>query len=222
MNPADNWPIECHDGCGNFFGACLRAGQIDLPVHARVLEIGCAEFDWLKLAARSWPDLQFTGVDWRQEGLQIRSDAGHPHCFAMHGNVLEPKLFRPESFDWIVSISAIEHIGLGHYDSDPKAEDGDTQALTNAWRWLKPGGWLVFDVPYQPDRYEVCGTSHRIYDDHALFMRLWSEPLGRAKTLATWHQGPWYAPSWDPGTLVSKPTYPDSRFHYVGVAWQKC
>lgn len=217
---ADRWPETCGDGCGDFFGRLLKTADPDVPSKSNVLEIGCAEFDWLKLAARFWPEMSFTGVDWREGETKTRSDAGHPHCIAMHGNVLEPDLFQPETFDLIVSVSAIEHMGLGHYSADPVDPDGDTKAMANAFRWLKPGGWLLFDVPYDPHNYEVCGTSHRVYNDDALFLRLWVEPLTQAKCTARWAYTV-YAPSNDTKKLVDKPTKSDGPFYYVGMAWQK-
>lgn len=82
--------------------------------------------------------------------------------------------FAPQSFNWIVSISAIEHIGLGHYKQDPVNDSGDSIAMANAWRWLTPGGWMYVDVPWNvgENAYHVHGTSHRVYDEMTASTRL--------------------------------------------------
>ena len=181
------WPQHCGDTCGNVFGHALRSFGPRIPATARVLEIGCAEFDWLTRAHQAWPEMSFTGIDWRDT-----RGKGAPGTVRLHGDVMQAD-FAPESFDWIVSISAIEHIGLGHYQEDPKAEDGDIITIRHAWRWLAPGGWLYFDVPWnpKPGGYEVVGTSHRVYDDTAAAMRLlmrkptWTGVYGKNGDVAT-------------------------------------
>ncbi len=169
MKIAAAWPLTTGDSCADFFGTCLRACNPDIPADARVLEIGCAEYDWLSAAAKAWPEMTLTGID-----VRARKQKGEPNprVTAIAGDVLTHD-FPAESFDWIVSISAIEHVGLGHY-GDPKDPDGDTKAVARAWRWLKPGCWMFFDVPWNTgeDAYQVCGTSHRVYDDAALEDRL--------------------------------------------------
>jgi SAM-dependent methyltransferase len=214
MNPASAWSYAGGDSCCEFFTQCLKASPIDVPADARVLEIGCAEFDWLTPASQTWPGMTFDGIDWRDSGKPV------PRVTRMKGDVRDPNHYPPGSFDWIVSISAIEHIGLGHYKQDPKDVDGDTVALANAVRWLKPGGWLLFDVPYNPERYVVHGTSHREYDDDAIWTRLWVEPLARAKATARWH-GTYYCHAKATTHLIEKPTSATTPFYYVGFAWQK-
>jgi len=168
--PADpsRWPENCGDTCGHVFGQALRAAAPALKADARVLEIGCAEFDWLSRAAEAWPAMTFTGIDWRQPKGPVL-----PNVTRIKGDVMAQE-FAPESFDWIVGVSSIEHIGLGHYQQDPKNEDGDSITMENAAHWLAPGGWLYLDVPWVPgkQKYHVHGTSHRVYDDEAIDNRL--------------------------------------------------
>ena len=204
---ADRWIYKGGDDCCKFFTACLHEARWTIPRGGTVLEVGCAEFDWMAEMARQCPDIQVTGIDWRKTKHGIQ------------GDVLTYD-FPPESFDAVVSISALEHIGLGHYNKDPADSDGDTKALARIWSWLKPGGVLSFDVPYNPERYQVVGTSHREYDDAAIIERLWIEPLAQSKTRAMdlWRG---YSHASNAGVLCDKPDKATRPFWYVGFVWQK-
>lgn len=202
------YPEQVGDSCGQFFSTALYAAKPELKPDARVLEIGCCEYNWLSLATTVWPDMTFTGIDWRRFKKAERATV-------IQGDVLTHP-FEPASFDWIVSISALEHIGLGHYANDPKDADGDVKTLAKCWDWLAPGGWLYFDVPYNPAKYEVCGTSHRVYDDAAIRTRL--------------HQGRGWRESWrgvvdkhQTRALVNRPgpLAGGESFYYIGFWWQK-
>lgn len=149
------------DSCVSMFGAVYDTGVLVFPEHARVLEIGCAEGDWQTPMLAARPDLQITGIDWRA--------CGRPGT-VIRGNVLTHD-FPDASFDAVVGVSSIEHIGLGHYESDPLDPEGDTHCMERVVRWLKPGGLVYADVPYG-SAYRVVGTSHRVYDEAALRARL--------------------------------------------------
>lgn len=84
---------------------------------------------------------------------------------------MDADLFEFESFDAIVSVSAIEHVGLGAYDQDPLYDNGDMVAMLNASRWLKTGGWMYLDVPYRDDHYAEY-KNFRAYNDAAIERRL--------------------------------------------------
>ena len=216
MKIAGSWTYPGGDSCADFFTRYLNAANPDIPANANVLEIGCEEFDWLGPAKQCWPEMSLTGIDWRTSG-RFDKDG----YVKRHGDARNLGLFAPESFDLIVSISAIEHIGLGHYKQDPIDLDGDIAAMANAFKWLKPGGWLLFDVPYDPTGYKKLRTECRVYDDSALWDRLWCEPLVRAKATAAWRTTV-YAHAKNTGVLIEKPTEPADPFYYVGLGWQKC
>lgn len=208
MNLGETWNYSGHDSCGAFFTSIVKESQIDLRPDALTLEIGCAEFDWITEARRCWPEMIINGIDWRESS------------FGRRANALEPDAYRPNAFDLIVSISAVEHFGLGHYEEDPLDVDGDTHIIANAFKWLKVGGWLLFDVPYTPEGFTVHGTSHRSYDYDALFLRLWVEGLAQAKATARW-VGEYYCKAGQESQLIPKPTETYRPFYYVGLAWQK-
>jgi len=127
-----------------------------------VLEIGCAEADWVTPMLEQRPDLQITAIDWR---------ACERPCTVIRGDVLRHD-FPEASFDAVVGISSIEHIGLGHYEGDPLDVDGDVHCMERVARWLKPGGWVYADVPFDTTGYRVWKTKCRIYDDEAVRRRL--------------------------------------------------
>lgn len=210
-----SWEYRGGDAGVSLFSAALAAGApLSFPDGGRVLEVGACESDWLERAADAWPNVAFWGLDQRK-----RKGPHRPNTALVQGDVRNPDLFSEGQFDAIVSLSAIEHIGLGHYD-DPRDPNGDTQAITNCWRWLKPGGTLYFDVPYNPEAYQVLNTECRIYDDTALFERLWMQPLVDVKGRARWL---WdgYVGSDAPGTLVIKPQHAHRRYWYVALCWSK-
>lgn len=185
------------DTCISIFAEVWATGALVIPPNAAVLEIGCAEADWMSLLAAARPDVQLTGIDWR---------AAHkrPGAF-VRGDVLTHD-FPDESFDFVVGISSIEHVGLGHYDHDPVDADGDLHCVQRVARWLKPGGLFYADVPYAVE-FRVHGTEHRCYDDVALTTRLLG-PLTE--------RGRWYA-NWQ-GHLCAKPETVDPHLmSYVAL-----
>jgi SAM-dependent methyltransferase len=170
------WTERTGDACISLFGAVWDTGSLVFPQHARVLEIGCAEGDWQTPMLAARPDLQIIGIDWR--------DCERPGA-VIRGDVLSID-FPDASFDAVVGVSSIEHIGLGHYDNDPLDPDGDRHCMERVVRWLIPGGVFYADVPYGP-AYALEGTSHRVYDDAALQSRLLVPGLcERRRWYTTW------------------------------------
>lgn len=144
------------------FGAVYHIQPMFFPAYAEVLEVGCAEADWMTPMLAIRPDLRITGIDWREAKRPAR---------VIRGSVLA-KNWTPNTFDAMVGISSIEHIGLGHYDHDPVDVDGDRHCMERVAKWIKPGAWVYLDVPYDPAGFHVEGTSHRVYDDASLVSRL--------------------------------------------------
>lgn len=170
-----------HDECLRVFKAAYDDFPLIFPPRARVLEIGCAEADWQTPMLALRPDLQIVGIDWRK--------CDRPGLTLIRGDVLTYE-FPEASFDCVVGVSSIEHIGLGHYDHDPIDPDGDTHCMERVVRWLKPGGWVYFDVPTGP-AYRLEGTSHRVYDDDSLHRRLLVPGLTPQRKAYTSHGFPY-------------------------------
>jgi SAM-dependent methyltransferase len=142
------------DMCLGFFQTCWELGLLpDIPPNGKVLEIGCAEADWLSAMKAARPDLHLTGIDWR-------GDKRPAADVRIVGDVLTHE-FEPASFDAIIAVSMIEWAGTNKY-GDPDDPDGDLHTLQRARRWITPDGWLYFDVPYGlPERNHPM----RVYTD---------------------------------------------------------
>lgn len=203
-----DFPLETRDACLDFFGLCLRSWK--MPIAGRVLEVGCAEADWIGHALKADPSLEVTGIDWRG---RVSDDRWR----SVTGDARDVTKFPPNSFDWVVSISAIEHIGLGHYDKDPVDEHGDTQVMDNIRTWLRPGGSVYFDVPYTPEGYVVHGTSHRSYDEAAIRERLYRPGfVMRQQGYADRKHTKAFLPSVPTANPADK-----GGFYYIGNWWTK-
>ena len=66
----------------------------------------------------------------------------------------------PRKYDVVLSISSLEHDGLGRY-GDPINPKGDLEAMARLKSFLKPNGVLFLAVPMGPDA--VVWNAHRIY-----------------------------------------------------------
>lgn len=185
------------DSCLSIYQHVYAQGVLTFPQDAQVLEIGSAEADWMTPMLADRPDLHITGIDWRRHrrpGTVVQADV------LTHD-------FPAASFDVVVGISSIEHIGLGHYEHDPIDGDGDTHCMQRVVQWLKPGGWVYLDVPYDETRYAVIGTSHRSYNAAAVRRRL----LVPGLTV----QRAWYADV--EGHLTARPSGTDTLIGYIAV-----
>jgi hypothetical protein len=70
-------------------------------------------------------------------------------------------LTNPIQFDFVVSVSALEHSGLGRY-GDSLNPRGDIDASEEVYCMLKPGGFFFIGLPYAR-RSEIVWNAHRIY-----------------------------------------------------------
>ena len=95
-----------------------------------------------------------------EKHLFIATLAPEPACY-WHRSIsyvfedLRHTVYRDECFDWIVSLSTVEHIGMDNtmlYTSDEEKRESDRHAYTSALsefaRVLKPGGTLYLSVPF--------------------------------------------------------------------------
>jgi Methyltransferase domain len=78
------------------------------------------------------------------------------------------KLELPDgSFDLVLSLCTLEHLGLGRYGDEFDLE-ADGKAFAEMIRVLKPGGILVFTTTITRAAPSVAFNAHRIYDQRML------------------------------------------------------
>ena len=109
-----------------------------VPHHPqKILDFGCAGSSLpIQLCALGH---SVTGLDFRPYPLT------HKNFQFVQADIItwKPVL---ETFDLAVSISAIEHVGLGAY-GDPHRDDGDRIAVNKLRESLKKGGTMLLTVP---------------------------------------------------------------------------
>ena len=163
MSFRDTWRYDHGDPSILLFDRAVKAGWIDLPPGARVLELGCAETDFSHWLLKADPTIQLTGVDvnvpQQFEGTFIRGNASD-HDFGV------------STFDAVILLGSLEHFGLGFYGDGIDGE-ADMRAIEQAERALVPGGWCYYDVPWTPaEGYTTENRHFRVYDDKQVSYRI--------------------------------------------------
>jgi len=72
-----------------------------------------------------------------------------------------------DSFEAVVSLCALEHMGLGRY-GDPIDFDGDVKVMKEMKRVLRPGGLLIFTTTIHNGPPAIAFNAHRIYNHEQL------------------------------------------------------
>jgi hypothetical protein len=133
------------------------------PEERRVLDFGGYESLLpLTLAALGH---QVTVLD--QRAYPFRAPGLEAVTADLFGQHVLPK----ESFDVVISISTIEHLGLGGYQ-DVQVPDGDSRGVERLWRLIRPGGRLLATVPAGRPTVQ---RGYRTYDEarlQAVFPRI--------------------------------------------------
>jgi 2-polyprenyl-3-methyl-5-hydroxy-6-metoxy-1,4-benzoquinol methylase len=110
----------------------------DVPVGSRVLDFGSSE---------SWVALSLASMGYQVTALDLREyPFSHPNLTSV-ASPIETWSVQPDSYDAVLCISTLEHVGLGWYGDPDDAEAGDV-ALRRLSELLRAGGLLVLTVPY--------------------------------------------------------------------------
>jgi len=171
-----------------------------LPSGARVLDVSSPKGISLYLASSL--KLDVTAIDLDDPALvstwaQYATDFASRYHVGYHDATRLP--FADESFDFAYSVSVIEHI----------PDDGDTKALSEMARVVKPGGRIFVEVPFRNQAsvrmtgYDSKGAPlaqerfyERFYDQRTLDARL-TTPLLRVVACCTMSESlpidPWIA-----------------------------
>jgi hypothetical protein len=103
-------------------------------------------------------------LGYKVTGLDVRPyPFSHPNFNFIQADILT---WQPPvgAFDAVISISTLEHIGLGGY-GDPLNKQGDMLALEKLWQALSQGGRLYLSLPFG----RPCQRrGMRIYDESGI------------------------------------------------------
>ncbi len=202
-----HWTYTGDDAGLMLFTAALKAWKLPILTGQSVLELGCNETDFLPRLLKADPTLKLTGVD-------ARATDKEPEGWTfVRGSAFDASLFEPNSFDWVISLGALEHFGLGFY-GDPKAQDGDMLTMFAVEQWLKPGGSMYFDVPCNPKDEQT--PHYRTYAPGSLY------PLTRGCCGWLKEEARGYSlPEPNAGTWIPQPTIRREPYHYVALLVRK-
>lgn len=92
---------------------------------------------------------------------QRRYPFAHPNLTVETVDLYDPALRFAQPFDTVVSISTIEHLGLGGY-GDVTHEQGDAAGVQRLWSFLRSGGRLLASVPAGRPAVQ---RGYRVYDE---------------------------------------------------------
>lgn len=128
--------------------------HFDVPKGSSILDFGCAE---------SILPLEFANMGYRVTGIDLRPyPFDHPNLYIIQGDIRNAPI-PPESFEAVVCVSTLEHVGLDAYGGRV-AEDDDLEVMGLLRSALRRGGRLFLTVPY--GRGSLPGS--RVYDDERL------------------------------------------------------
>jgi SAM-dependent methyltransferase len=142
----------------------------EAPPSARVIEVGCND----SYVANMLQEMGYKvcGVDLRPYGASgegVMSHGCNYQFMQADFTTLDMNIMNG-TFDVGVSISAIEHFGLGTYGEQP-SPDADVIAMTKIYNLLKPGGTCYVTMPYAKD-FVVWGIDWRVYNEPSLRARI--------------------------------------------------
>lgn len=151
--------------------------QLDFKKKGKVLDIG-----WLEstvAVSLATAGFEVTGVDLRAGELH------HPNLTSIAGDICKTS-FAANTFDYVILLSTLEHIGLDTTYGSVEESSTDQKAINECLRVLKPGGKLLLTTP-------VAKRSHQ-----DSFMR-WYTTAGLKKMLSAWNSvtSSYYVPSKD-------------------------
>lgn len=149
----------------------------------KALDVGC-------VALHNCIDSALAFAGWAVYGVDIRGDYGfqHPNFHFLHQDIRHSTL-PDESFNVVVCVSVLEHVGVrGFYGVDIEDAGGDIAAATEILRMLKRGGKILFTAPYSK-KYHLR-PMERVYDaDRLAVMFAGTDTIHRV--IYAWREDKW-------------------------------
>jgi SAM-dependent methyltransferase len=130
---------------------------------ASLLDVGCSTFILSN-------EIRKLGLNiWRIIGIDIVNEiiSGDFPLILMDARKMG---FNDETFDQVLCLFTLEHIGLGNlgYDDSDYGARGDIVAMTEICRILKPKGTVIVTVPY--GNLVIKKQEYRVYNDELLLI----------------------------------------------------
>jgi SAM-dependent methyltransferase len=88
----------------------------------------------------------------------------HPNLKVVTADLFAADLDLGQQYDVVISVSTLEHLGLGRYN-DRIVEDADARGAAALWRFVRPGGRLLASVPAGRPAVQ---RGYRVYDEDRL------------------------------------------------------
>jgi len=145
------WEVGAHPEGYADFEMAFAARQLQRCHPAAILDIGSYRWFVLGLLAQ----YRVTSLDVRSRAAACKNET----LLVGDAKALE---LPDDSFDAVISLSSIEHFGLGRY-GDEIDLDGDRKAVREMIRVLKPGGRLIVSTTVTNAAPSVVFNAHRIY-----------------------------------------------------------
>jgi len=133
------------------FECQFAAGQINRLQPESILDIGSYRHFLMGLMAH----FKVTTIDVRERKQRLENET----VITCDATKLD---FPDDSIEAVVSLCALEHIGLGRY-GDPLDYRGDKKVFGEITRVLKPGGVFIFTTTIHNAAPAVAFNAHRIY-----------------------------------------------------------
>ena len=131
--------------------------QLDFTKPGKVLDIG-----WLESSVSvslATAGFKVTGIDLR------KGELSHPNLTSVVGDICQ-HTFKTGSFDTVILLSTLEHIGLDTMYGSVPTSSTDQRAVDECFRVLKPGGKLLITTPVaqreQQDQFMRWYTIRRL------------------------------------------------------------
>ena len=110
--------------------------------------------------------LQLSAIGYKVTVLDQRNyPFHHPNLDVICVDLLKSTLEIDQLYDVVISISTIEHLGLGGYGDTP-TNNGDKQGVYELWKFVKNGGKLMASVPAGEPRKQ---RGYQVYDEKRIF-----------------------------------------------------
>jgi hypothetical protein len=132
------------------------ARAMKLPIGSRILDCGCCE---------SWVGPALAQFGYNVIGVDVRPYPIPAPNFTFVRAAMEEWDGPAQPIDAILSLSSLEHFGLGAYGGPQSGEYTDRALLAKMAGWLKPSGLLILTAPYG---HWSIDEFQRVYDSAAL------------------------------------------------------